>query len=403
MNRTIKTMKRQLALLVVTALCASMMPAGSRMEGRAASSAPEKQTARTGDRPKNPRTSALEVTTWDCVWFGSYWQEDTNGDGTADKNDAKTPIKWRVLSVDGDDAFLLADQNLDCQKYNDTETDVTWETSTIRSWLNGYKAEMNKDGKDYRDNNFLDDAFSKSEQSAIYTSIVGNPTAIVDAGNDTLDKVYLLSFREAIDTDYGFSFDSSCADDNKQVKNSAYAEKQGIALWVPHGNGGWWLRSPGYDNTCATCVDDEGGVSNEDGGASVNSNGIGVRPVLHLNLKASSEAGESSGSLWSYAGKVASVEMGKVSTVKLKQKKQAVTISWKKASSTQIGYYQVCYSTSKKWKKRKWKRAGYRTRKLTIKKLKKNTTYYFRVRAYGVLSKGNLYGAWSKTKKITIK
>ena len=57
-------------------------------------------------------------TTWDCVYFGNYWQNDTNGDGKADQNDNKQPIKWRVLSVNGDDAFLLADQNLDAQPYN---------------------------------------------------------------------------------------------------------------------------------------------------------------------------------------------------------------------------------------------------------------------------------------------
>ena len=51
----------------------------------------------------NPRTDNERVTTWDCIWFGNYWQEDTNGDGIADKSDDKTPIKWRVLSVENDD------------------------------------------------------------------------------------------------------------------------------------------------------------------------------------------------------------------------------------------------------------------------------------------------------------
>ena len=53
------------------------------------------------------------VSTWDCVYFGTYWQNDTNGDGIADQNDAKEPIKWRVLQVDGDDVFLMSDKNLD--------------------------------------------------------------------------------------------------------------------------------------------------------------------------------------------------------------------------------------------------------------------------------------------------
>ena len=53
------------------------------------------------------------VTTWDSVTFGSYWQEDTNQDGKVDQKDAKQPIKWRVLSVNGDDMYLLSEKNLD--------------------------------------------------------------------------------------------------------------------------------------------------------------------------------------------------------------------------------------------------------------------------------------------------
>ena len=48
---------------------------------------------------KNPIIDKTGFTTWDCIYFGNYWQEDTNGDGKANQSDAKTPIKWRVLSV----------------------------------------------------------------------------------------------------------------------------------------------------------------------------------------------------------------------------------------------------------------------------------------------------------------
>lgn len=114
-----------------------------------------------------------------------------------------------MLSVDGDDAFLLADKSLDCQRYHDTDKDVTWETCTIRSWLNGYGAEANQDGIDYSRDNFLDDAFTPAEQSAIWTTYVANnndyahyPTK---GGNDTSDKVYLLSLTEVVNPVYGFS------------------------------------------------------------------------------------------------------------------------------------------------------------------------------------------------------
>lgn len=62
-----------------------------------------------------------DVVTWDLVEFGNYWQNDTNNDGVADKDDNKEPIKWRVLSVDTGwgDVFLLADKVLDCEKLFD--------------------------------------------------------------------------------------------------------------------------------------------------------------------------------------------------------------------------------------------------------------------------------------------
>ena len=58
------------------------------------------------------------------------------------------PIKWRVLDIDGSAALLLADKDLDNQRYHTAREPVTWETSTIRSWLNGYGPESNKQGAD---------------------------------------------------------------------------------------------------------------------------------------------------------------------------------------------------------------------------------------------------------------
>lgn len=72
----------------------------------------------TGYNLKNPQTKEDDTSTWDCVYFGRYWQNDTNQDGVADKKDDKEPIKWRVLQINGDDAFLLSDKILDVQKYN---------------------------------------------------------------------------------------------------------------------------------------------------------------------------------------------------------------------------------------------------------------------------------------------
>lgn len=250
----------------------------------------------------NPRIDADGVTTWDCVWFGNYWQEDKNEDGETDQNDAKTPIKWRVLSVDGDDVFLLADKNLDCQRYNNTYTDVTWETCTIRSWLNGYGASSNICEEDYTSDNFLDNAFSLREQAAIKNTVVvnaDNPEYGTEGGNDTVDKVYLLSIDEALNPLYGFVSDHSVDAESRRAKNTAYAKTQGawVTSLVEYDRCAyWWLRLLGSFSSYVSGVYGSGYVHLS--GVPVNDDTRAIRPALHLNLSYASN--------WSYAGTVTS-------------------------------------------------------------------------------------------------
>ena len=258
---------------------------------------------------KNPVTASNGVTTWDCVYFGNYWQEDTNGDGVADENDEKQPIKWRVLSVDGDDAFLLADQNLDVRRYNESHRNVTWETCTLRSWLNGYGASANVENTDYSSNNFIDTAFTAAEQSAILrTDVINedNPYYDTEGGNDTTDQVYLLSVAEASNASYGFDSNHRAKSKTREAKNTSYAKEQGA--WTStsteyEGNGDWWLRLPGnYSDSISHVINSNGiGVNS----STVGSYYVAVRPALHLNLSFSN--------LWSYAGTVSS-EGGSQST-----------------------------------------------------------------------------------------
>ena len=113
---------------------------------------------------KNPRQSGGDAV-WDTIYFGNYYQSNEN---------TKEPIQWRVLSVEGSDAFLLSEKGLDCQKYNNKLEDVTWENCSLRKWLN---------------NDFLNEAFNEAEKNAIPTSKVKNRYYYQrsDAGNDTKD------------------------------------------------------------------------------------------------------------------------------------------------------------------------------------------------------------------------
>ena len=104
---------------------------------------------------KNPVRNEDGTITYDCVWFGKYWQNDTNGDGKADENDRKQPIKWRILSYSNDDLFLMADKLVDVRGYHHSYAKVYWYKCDIRNWLNGYSKIENSNGNDYSTKGFL--------------------------------------------------------------------------------------------------------------------------------------------------------------------------------------------------------------------------------------------------------
>lgn len=215
------------------------------------------------------------VSTWDCVYFGTYWQNDTNGDGIADQNDAKEPIKWRVLQVDGDDVFLMSDKNLDCQKYNNKEVDVTWETCSLRTWLYS---------------NFYRKAFSTAEQNAIkVTTVVNDKNEVygTSGGNTTIDKVYIPSIKEVTNTNYGF-VDYNSRSVTRKAKNTAYTMNCYINQSNVSQYGVWWIRTPGANHQQAAIVDGPGYVFGDSyySGLSVANEDVGVRPVMHISLSA---------------------------------------------------------------------------------------------------------------------
>ena len=314
---------------------------------------------------KDSSMDAGQKVTWDCVYFGRYPQSEVtskdgsiynalkNATGWDENNDItiggtkyrrlkgedatyatsdsssyynwndsyKTyhyfkyePIKWRVLNRNGNDAFLLADVALDDQEYNTNYEDVTWESSSIRSWLNGYGASVNQPKTDYSRKNFFDSAFTSTQKNAIKTTNVVNNNNIdygTAGGNNTSDKVFLLSESEVYNTDtaagYGFVKDSETDDEARRSRCSTYAYAMGTYKYYDtdkeytkyNENIYWWLRSPGSDSDVAAAVYDSGWVYRYGGIVSIDYDG--VRPALHLNL--------SSSNLYSYAGTVCSDAM----------------------------------------------------------------------------------------------
>ena len=188
----------------------------------------------------------------ETIEFGNYPQEE---DGT------EKPIEWIVMKNEGNQVLLLSKYVLDAKPYDEWEG-VTWQTSDIRQWLN---------------NEFYTTAFNKSEKAKIQTSLIKNEDNSehgTSGGNDTEDKVFLLSEKEA---ETLFS-----NDDERIAKATGYAEKSGVYVNEKK-ESVWWLRSPGYSSSRAAEVSEYGWVDQD--GPSVYCSDGGVRPALHLNLQ----------------------------------------------------------------------------------------------------------------------
>ena len=210
------------------------------------------------------------------------------------------PIKWRVLKVNDNQAFLLSDIVLDNQQYNTEYENITWETSTVRSWLNGYSSLYNKQRKDYSNNNFIDKAFSDKEKEEIVSAFVTNANNLSHGtvgGNSTTDKIFLLSEGETYGNDavsYGFASERDAFDEARRCKSSTYAKAMGTYHHKRTRNGWWWLRSPGAASDDAAIMTLNGNI---DDGIYVSSGKHGIRPALNLNL---------SSDVYTYAGTVCS-------------------------------------------------------------------------------------------------
>lgn len=344
-----KILHRLLVFVLTIAMLAGICPQGIHIAD-VPLTLPEVKAADTIGNPKieeDTTMTAGQKVTWDCIYFGSYPQSEiTSKDGSVynklknatswdnndttidgvkyrrlkeedatqhaysggseqyyDWNDDYTtyhyfkyePIKWRVLNKDNNDVFLLSDIALDDQRYNEKWATITWEKSSMRSWINGYKASENQPEIDYSNKNFIDTAFSTAQKNAIKTTKVENRNNIHygsagQGGNDTSDKIFLLSEREVYNTDdakkYGFVLDGEVYDEARRCKCSTYAYAMGTWRNIEdsecNGNALWFLRSPG--GSCygdVTAVYDFGRVNS--GGTSIFSD-HSVRPAIHLDL-----------------------------------------------------------------------------------------------------------------------
>ena len=196
------------------------------------------------------------------VSFGEYEQNADDSDGTED-------ILCIVTEENGDTLTLMSLYCLDVVPYSLENTDTTWETSYLREFLN---------------NDFYDSAFSIGEKNMIVDSEVinnDNPVHGTFGGNNTTDKVYIMSIEEAMEF-YSVAEPVEMFYDRIHAQATEYAIQKGVWLEIPDSSRcWWWLRSPGGSASQAAEIGSAGYCSFN--GSFVDSTERALRPVIKIN------------------------------------------------------------------------------------------------------------------------
>lgn len=153
----------------------------------------------------------------DTIIMGSYEQDNIMENG-------KEPLEWIVLDVQGNSAMLLSKYCIDTVIFYPERVPMYWGKSDLRAWMNG---------------DFLKETFTPEEQAHILTTIVenDNPHGMKGAGDDTLDKIYLLSKAETL------HFFPEMAD--RVAYPTEYAKSKGCTVSPETGSCRWWTRTSG--------------------------------------------------------------------------------------------------------------------------------------------------------------
>lgn len=139
---------------------------------------------------------------YDTVTFGAYEQD-------SDLDNGKEAIEWIVLDKKGDEYLLLSKYVLDYYQFQNNsmeEGPASWNDSDLRMWAN---------------TEFLNNAFSETEQRNIMQSKIDNTNNDYYNLNSTEDRVFILSQDEIINY-----FGS---------KNENFDEKKADSKIVPNG------------------------------------------------------------------------------------------------------------------------------------------------------------------------
>lgn len=189
--------------------------------------------------------------------------------------------EWRILDIKDDKVLILTEEIIELRDYHNKSVDITWKDCELRKYLNGEFY--------YR--------FSENDRESIIETINKNYSNLwygADGGEDTTDKVFLLSMDEIVRTYFGNS--SKLLD--YPGKNQRYwfqrKDENNIKRRATYLNSSWWwwVRTPGKNNRVAVYIHGDGNIGIQGNGVSkrntnvihrlTNDNRGGVRPALWI-------------------------------------------------------------------------------------------------------------------------
>ncbi len=222
---------------------------------------------------RGPVSDENGMVTWDVINYGQYNQSISEI--------KRTPLKWRILKVDGDKALVLSDRIIDSKSItNSGFMETKWSDSSLRYWL--------------RDE-FYNDAFTAKEREAIESETVqtpDNPKYGNGESVSSVESIFLLSVDEVTNEDYGFSADSNTYDTGRTAEATMYSYSEGLLHSNPNSiiysddYSPWFLRTQGSSKYNMSYVGINGEIAVN--GTHVNINGIGVRPAMWVDLRSES-------------------------------------------------------------------------------------------------------------------
>ncbi|MDR3050385.1 MAG: leucine-rich repeat domain-containing protein [Oscillospiraceae bacterium] len=207
--------------------------------------------------------------------------------------------EWDVLDrreKDGkEQALLLAREIVELRVYDAVsqeewmkpEYGTSWAACSLQKYLNGdFFAAFSKEEKKRID------LTTNENRPTIYTTASGKRIE-TDGGDPTQDWIFLLSLdeiRQYFLTEKVSAKALASNEEEEKIVSEWYPESMDYAQDLiatrreadAYQASWWWLRSPGLGSDCAAVVGGAGRVRGN--GSNVDSNAVGVRPALWLNL-----------------------------------------------------------------------------------------------------------------------